>query len=175
MKRTTRGGARPIRRRALVNLILCIVWRRRVGSCCVMASIGDSCVDLVLVTICEAGRKEEERRRRRNGPAEWAITRRPRIRCAGPRRRTRRQSPAYSRRPSSGPSISPVNCDPSNTYRGALGYSRAGRAVAFPSRAVVGLRLRRRARPRRLKRRRGGPETRLPNISALGIHRDTAA
>ena len=29
------------------------------------------CVDLVLVTICEAGRKdEEERRRRRNGPAK---------------------------------------------------------------------------------------------------------
>jgi hypothetical protein len=29
-----------------------------------------SFVDSVLVTICEAGRKEEERRRRRNGPAE---------------------------------------------------------------------------------------------------------
>ena len=37
---------------------------------CVEAPTGDSCVDLVLVTICEAGRKEEERRRRRNGPAE---------------------------------------------------------------------------------------------------------
>ena len=83
-------------RRALVNLILFYP---------VLGEGVDrySFVDSVLVTICEAGRKEERRRRRRDGPAEWAITRRPRIRFAGPRRRTHHQNPACSRRPSTGP------------------------------------------------------------------------
>ena len=65
MKRTMRGGARPIRRRALVNLILFL----SIGSCVDLvlpeAPSGDSCVDLVLVTICEAGRREEKEK-------EWA-------------------------------------------------------------------------------------------------------
>ncbi len=37
------------------------------------------------------------------GPRSERITRRPRIRFAGPRRRTHHQNPAGSRRPSTGP------------------------------------------------------------------------
>ena len=38
------------------------------------------------------------------GPRSERITRRPRIRCAGPRRRIHHQNQEYSRRPSTGPS-----------------------------------------------------------------------